>query len=405
MTTLVENSHDERRKTAPDALPIRVVLAGGGSGGHLSPGIAVAEALKRLRPSARLLFLAPGRAVEDLLFSSGRFERRRVLSLRGRGGVLSIPHRAMVSLAQSLALLARFRPAAVVGLGGFGSVPPALAARALRIPLVLLEQNAVPGRANAFLARSAARVYCAFPSAAKAFPSEAGVVVGNPTRRDSLEGDREAAIRFFGLEPNRKTLLVLGGSQGATAVNSAVLAHLPRLGSMRDGVQAIHVTGAADAERVRGAYEREGVPAFVTPFLSEMGLAYAAADLALSRAGGTTVAELFANGVPSVLVPYPHHADHHQRRNAEEAVSLGAAILAEEKDILDPRSGVFARAVIGLLVVDPDRRRQMSARAALAARPDAAERVAEDILGVAAAGIGARRPDAFALGTARSSAG
>lgn len=372
---LDSDRHDEA--AAP-----RFVLAGGGSGGHLCPGLAVAEAIRRESPASRVLFLAPGRAVEDLLFAHARYERRRVTSLRGRGGYLALPHRAVASLAQSLAILARFRPAAVVGLGGFGSVPPALAARALRIPLVLLEQNAVAGKANVFLSRRAERVYCAFPSAAKEMPGAAVDVVGNPTRRDVLEGDREAAYRFFGLEPRRRTLLVLGGSQGAAALNTAVIAHLHRLGTLRDGVQALHVTGARDVARVREVYEREGVPAYVTPFLAEMGLAYAVADLALSRAGGTTVAELLGNGVPSVLVPYPHHADRHQLRNAQEAVAAGAAVICEEESLSDPKA--FLQHVVGLLVVDPDRRRAMAARARAAARTNAADVVAADLLRLAA---------------------
>jgi len=360
----------------------RFVLAGGGSGGHLCPGLAVAESILRESAGSRILFLAPGRAVEDLLFAGARFERRRVTSLRGPGGYFALPHRAVASLAQSLAILARFRPAAVVGLGGFGSVPPALAARALRVPLVLLEQNAVAGKANVFLSRRAERVYCAFSSAAREMHAPASVV-GNPTRRDVLEGDREAAYRYFGLEPRRRTLLVLGGSQGASALNAAIVSHLHRLGTLRDGVQAIHVTGVRDVARVREAYEREGVPAFVTAFLSEMGLAYAVADLALSRAGGTTVAELLGNGVPAVLVPYPHHADRHQLRNAQEAVAAGAAVICEEGALAEPRA--FLQHVAGLLVVDPDRRREMAARARAAARTNAAEMVAKDLLRLAAA--------------------
>lgn len=380
----------------------RFVLAGGGSGGHLCPGLAVAEAILRESPASRILFLAPGRAVEDLLFAGTRYERRRVTSLRGRGGRLAIPHRAVASLAQSLAILARFRPSAVVGLGGFGSVPPALAARALRIPLVLLEQNAVAGKANVFLSRRAERVYCAFTSAAREMAGAAVDVVGNPTRRDVLEGDREAAYRFFGLEPRRRTLLVLGGSQGASALNSAVISHLHRLGTLRDGVQALHVTGARDVARVREVYEREGIPAFVTPFLSEMGLAYAVADLALSRAGGTTVAELLGNGVPAVLVPYPHHADRHQLRNAQEAVAAGAAVICEEESLADPRA--FLQHVVGLLVVDPDRRKAMAARARAVARTNAADVVAADLLRLAATRA-TRAPREPARWRVRTSAG
>jgi UDP-N-acetylglucosamine--N-acetylmuramyl-(pentapeptide) pyrophosphoryl-undecaprenol N-acetylglucosamine transferase len=392
---------------SPDETPSaqaapRFVLSGGGSGGHLCPGLAVAESLRRESPFARILFLAPGRAVEDLLFAGVRYERRRVTSLRGPGGYLALPHRAVASLAQSLAILARFRPAAVVGLGGFGSVPPALAARALRIPLVLLEQNAVAGRANVFLSRRAERVYCAFSSAAKEMTAARVDVVGNPTRRDVLEGDREAAYRFFGLEPRRRTLLVLGGSQGASALNGAVIAHLHHLGTLRDGVQAIHVTGARDVTRVREVYDREGVPAFVTPFLTEMGLAYAVADLALSRAGGTTVAELMGNGVPAVLVPYPHHADRHQLRNAQEAVAAGAAVICEEESLADPRS--FLQNVAGLLVVDPDRRRDMAARARAASRTNAADTVAHDLLRLAAA-RSTRCPPESARWAVRTSAG
>ena len=369
----------------------RIAIAGGGTGGHLFPALAAVERIRERSPCARFLFHATPR---DAAMAGG--------PARAAGGagidleVIDAPRidgrsadRALFPLRFARAVVAalrshrRFRPDCVIGLGGYGSVPSILAAKLLGRPVVLLEQNAVPGKANRALARLADAVGVAFAEAAAPFGARAELT-GNPVRRSLLGRTPDHAA--FGLDPARPVLAVVGGSLGARALNRAMAAEAPEIA--RRGIQVIHTTGAGDAAEVRAAYAAAGVAAFVAPFVADMGAVWATADLALCRAGGTTVAELAATRLPAVLVPLTIHADRHQVRNAESRVIRGGAVLLREC-ALDPES--IRRAVLDR-VEDPRALERMSRAYGRDQQrgDDAADRVAGLCLRVASGGR--RRP-------------
>jgi UDP-N-acetylglucosamine--N-acetylmuramyl-(pentapeptide) pyrophosphoryl-undecaprenol N-acetylglucosamine transferase len=353
-------------------MSIRIALAGGGSGGHLFPGIALARALlangerpvlygSRRRGEASWV----GEEAERVVLDSPLLPSRR----KEVPGFLL---RMTKAVARSVSDFRHRRPDLVVGLGGYASVAPGVAAILTRRPLLLLEQNAVPGKANRFLARLGGRLAATYPESLDCLPGRArrrARVVGNPVREGIADGVRQPSR--FGLSPDRPILLVMGGSQGATGLNERVVESAASIAAR--GVQVIHLAGAGADVSVREALAAAGVRAFVTPFSSEMGTLYATADLVLSRAGGTTLAELTVAGRPSVLVPYPHHADRHQERNAAAMVEAGAARLVREAELDAAR---FEREVLDL-VTDRERRTAMGRAAAGLGVPDAARRVAE----------------------------
>ena len=278
-----------------------------------------------------------------------------------------------------------FRPDAVVGLGGYGSLAPVACAALLRIPSILLEQNVVPGRSNRWLAHVASEVACQWKESVPYFRGRARVgVTGNPIRSHIRRRDRATVARTLGLSPNAPTLLVAGGSQGARPINDLVLAALPLLvagqsqianGKSQMPVQFVHLAGRADRERVAAVYEQHGARAAVFGFLDDMSLAYSACDLALSRAGGTSIAELTALGIPSLLVPYPYAADDHQTLNASVLGDHRGAIVLEQAT-LSPRR--LAQQVLDLLAA-PARLELMARRSRLLGVPAAASIVADRV--------------------------
>jgi UDP-N-acetylglucosamine--N-acetylmuramyl-(pentapeptide) pyrophosphoryl-undecaprenol N-acetylglucosamine transferase len=352
--------------------PATMALAGGGTGGHLFPGIAVAST-----------FLPPGE--RPILFGSGKaIERRWVGEAADRvafdapklpGGPREIPGfcvRLARAFEVSLRVMRARRTGLVVGLGGYASVAPGLAALLTGRPLLLLEQNAVPGIANRVLSRLGGHLAASFAASLEALTPQArgrARVLGNPVRKELLAGVRDA--RRFSLSPDRPILLVTGGSQGAGILNEVVLSAAPALAAA--GIQLLHLTGVADEARVREGLDRAGATAFVASFSDEMGSLYRTADLVLCRAGGTTLAELGVLGRPSLLVPYVLHADRHQERNADVFVRAGAARAIPERELTPER---LAREASELFS-----RSEELARMAAAARglgvPDAARRVAD----------------------------
>ncbi|MBI2900748.1 MAG: UDP-N-acetylglucosamine--N-acetylmuramyl-(pentapeptide) pyrophosphoryl-undecaprenol N-acetylglucosamine transferase [Planctomycetes bacterium] len=316
-----------------------ILFAGGGTGGHLYPGIALAQSL-----SGRRLFLCTERPFDRSALDAARLPYRVLPSPRLSP---SFPVRFGRAVAESLRALREFRPDVLVGLGGYGSVPPVAAAMLLGIPYVLLEQNIRPGKANRALAPMAARVYAQWRETR--LPGRV-VAAGSPIRPGLRRIPKSQACARLGLDPDRPTVLVLGGSQGAGALNALDL-----------DVQTIRITG-------RGRTARGTV---VLEYLDEMELAYSAADLAVSRAGALAIAELACFGLPTVLVPYPHAADDHQRANAR---ALGDAVwVVEESEI-----GRIAEIVAKLVSADPEVHNRGRALQRFA-RPEAARTIAEDL--------------------------
>ena len=347
-----------------------IIFAAGGTGGHLFPAIAVAGELRRRHPGATIVFVGGTRGLETRLVPLAGFPLR-TLPIAGLKGTRLLA-RIVASGAAALAVfrcivsfLAR-RPNLVVGAGGYASGPAVLAARLLRVPTMLMEQNHFPGATNRWLAPWANAV-CVPSEAARARLGGTGLVTGNPVRPEF------AAI---GPSPNtgRLGLLVLGGSRGARSINRAVVAALPRLAALTPSPLIVHQTGPEEHEAVARAYaEHPGLAADVSPFLDDMWQRVAAADLVVCRAGATTLAELAAAGRPVILVPFPFAADDHQRANAEAVRDAGAAVMIEDRDL----DGERCATEIAQLANDRPRRDRMAAAARSLARPDAAERIAD----------------------------
>jgi len=355
-----------------------IVMAGGGTGGHLAPGLALADKLSRRLDEVRIVFLGTGRPVEDLLIRPAGWELRASGAVRLPSGLASwplFPFRLWRSIVRAKAALRELAPGVVIGLGGYGSFPVVVAARRLRIPSVLLEQNSIPGKANRWLSRVAEEVYVQFERSRGYFRHPERVhALGNPLRRGIAEGSRERAVETFSLDVGLRTLLVLGGSQGARRINEAVCDALGELASL--GVQIVHQTGASDVDWVSARYRETGTPGHVTAFIGEMPDALAAADLVISRAGATTLAELAAVGRAMILVPYPLAAEGHQQLNAQVFADAGAAVIVPDAQL----DGARLVQLVGELMRDDARRHAMAEAARTLARPDATREVSERIL-------------------------
>jgi UDP-N-acetylglucosamine--N-acetylmuramyl-(pentapeptide) pyrophosphoryl-undecaprenol N-acetylglucosamine transferase len=354
---------------------LRVVIAGGGTGGHFFPGLSVAQALHGLAPSSRVTFVGTARGIEARLAPAGGYDFR-ALPGSGFAGVglwrrvkalAAVP----VASAMSAALLARLRPKAVVGVGGYASLPVGLVAGLAGIPLLLLEQNVAPGLSNRVLGRLAGAVAVAFPQAAGAFGRKARLL-GNPVRASLTSvGPEQAPDRPF-------RLLVFGGSRGARAINEVFAAAAPKLAAFPGGIRILHQTGAEDEARVRAAYAEAGVDAEVRPFIDDMDRAYAWCHACACRAGATTLAELAVVRRAALLVPFPQAAGGHQALNARGLAQLGAALCVDQSD-LDSDALLSA---LGTLA-DPAERGRMAGAAGALARPEAAREIASLVLAMA----------------------
>jgi UDP-N-acetylglucosamine--N-acetylmuramyl-(pentapeptide) pyrophosphoryl-undecaprenol N-acetylglucosamine transferase len=365
-----------------------IVLAGGGTGGHISPGIAIAEEIADLAPAIGTVFACSTRAVDARMLEHVGADFVPIaaegLSLKPTR-LYRFARAFLAGRAQSRELLAERGARAIVALGGYVTAPVASAARAMKVPILLVNLDATPGKANRVVARGAARILTALPT--PTMPNFAERVVGMPIRRAAIGtgGAGDARVRL-GLEAGFKTLLVTGASQGATSLNDLMALLVREQRPAFSGWQVLHLVGNADRAPVEAAYRAAGVRASVVPFIHEMGLAWRAADLALSRAGANSVAEAIHNAVPTVFAPYPYHADLHQRWNAEPYAKEGVAILAD--DLIDAqRNRATLGAALVALMTDDGRREAM--RAALDARPR--EHAAREIARIAIEMAGAVR--------------
>lgn len=366
------------------------IFAGGGSGGHLCPGIAVAEALKRLCDDSAVVFACSNRPVDEkLLEPQFAFAPQPVLPLpRSPRGWARFLRAWVRSSLQARRMLADLRPAAVLGLGGFAAGPVVKRAGKCGIPTGLLNPDAVPGIANRHLATFSDVVFTQFSAAGDAFPTKLrGRIrrVGCPVRRGFLEATREQGVEQFGLDGHKKTLLVFGGSLLASAVTDAAAALAADLEPLADSWQVLHVTAEGKTDAVRRAHEGGRLKVNVMGYCERMDLAMAAADLALCRAGASTMAELAATGTAAMLMPYPHHRDRHQYLNAADAVAAGAAIIVD--DTGEPSANAASlREHLLPIMSDQSRLAGMTAAADGMSETDAAETVARWLLDAAAAG-------------------
>jgi UDP-N-acetylglucosamine--N-acetylmuramyl-(pentapeptide) pyrophosphoryl-undecaprenol N-acetylglucosamine transferase len=348
------------------------LFAAGGTGGHLFPAIAVARALLARHPSARVLFVGTERALERDILAREGFPHHPLPAASTavlKRNPAGFAWRHWTACRGARRLLAEYRPAVVFGCGGFASVPPVLAASMAGIPILLLEQNASPGRATVWLSRDALGVCVAFEESVAALPRGVrSVVTGNPVRTEI------AALAGGPFRANHgvRTLLVLGGSQGARSLNAAVTGACAGLATQLRGWRVVHQSGPDQDGPVRDRYAELGIDAVVAPFIDDMAAAYRAADLVISRAGATTLAELACAGRAAVLVPYPHAARDHQRHNADAFARTGAAVCVSERPDAGDTVRTLVQAVSPMLA-DEHRRETVSAAMRQRARPDAAQ--------------------------------
>lgn len=365
---------------------MKVILSGGGTGGHIYPALTIAGTLQRLDPQCEITFVGTKKGLEkDIIPRYGYplefievagFERHLGLSTLKSAGKL------LVGMQEAYSLLGKIQPDLVIGTGGYVCGPILFWAAWKKIPTCIQEQNAMPGVTNKILSRFVDKVFLGYQEAGKFFSSHGEkLFTGNPVRQEILEANREDGVQEFHLDPKKKTLLVFGGSRGARAINTAMveveraLAHNPH-------IQILHATGTAGYEKhiaMLGKEVMEAENIHVLPYLHAMPKALAAADLAVSRAGAIGLAELMARGIPSILVPYPYATANHQEYNARALAAQGAAEVVLDKEL----TGTWLLDKMQQLFKDPDLLQKMHQAALAAARPDAAMTIAQAALALA----------------------
>jgi len=360
---------------------VRVMIAGGGTGGHIFPGVAIAEAIESESPGAEVFFAGRRASLEERVVSGTgrRFVPVPSMGLRRKADVRNavVPFVVAAGYAAAFSVLVRGRPNVAVGTGGFVSVPPLLAADTLRVPLLLQEQNSYPGLATRLLAGRAREVHVSFEEAEKHLPRARRVVLsGNPVRASLGTVDRREARRALGLSDSALVVLCVGGSGGAHRLNVAVAGAALRLAGM--GVELLIQTGRDDEGLVRKAVGGD-MKAVVAPFFDDMASAYAASDLIVSRAGATAIAEIKVVGRPSVLVPYPYATEGHQMKNARAMESAGASVVVPDAEF----TADVLVSLVGKLTEERGRLSAMADAARKLARPDADVRVARAALALA----------------------
>jgi UDP-N-acetylglucosamine--N-acetylmuramyl-(pentapeptide) pyrophosphoryl-undecaprenol N-acetylglucosamine transferase len=356
---------------------VRVLIAGGGTGGHLYPGIALAREIVRRDPQASVEFVGTASGVEARVVPREGFPLTliRVAGLKGKSlgdlvkGFLLLP----IAAIDAWQVVSKTRPDVVVGVGGFASGPVLMLAALRRYPTMLLEQNALPGITNRLLARVVQAAAVTFEEALPFFP-KTGFVTGNPVRPDFFQTAKEADDRVDS-PPQAARVLIFGGSQGAHAINMAMVEAATRLAAAGTPLAITHQTGERDLALVRDGYRNAGLQARVEAFLFEMDREMTSVDLVICRAGATTLSELAAAARPAILVPLPTATDDHQRRNAEVISRIGGADVIDERDL----NGTILAARILAIARDPDRREKMARAISTRARPDAAARIADRV--------------------------
>lgn len=351
---------------------IRLLLTGGGTGGHLFPAVATAEEFKAQLPDTEVLFVGTRRKMDSKSLGAYGFTSASILcyGLKGKNPLELVKAVAVLPLSylQALLIIRRFKPDIIFGVGGYVTGPVIMAGKNLGVPVVIHEQNSVPGLANRKLGRIADKICLSLPGSGSEFPAEKILYTGNPVRSNILRLAQEAPPR----KSAKRTLLVLGGSQGAQAVNTVVT---EALCAMTDAelrhLRVIHQTGDRDEEQVGNVYRQRGVDAEVAGFFTQMHEIYAQADLLVSRAGATTLSEIAVLGKPAILIPYPSAADNHQEKNGHYYVSGGGAVQFRQKELTAQQLGE----TILQLINNEQQLHTMGAAMKRLAFPDAAKRI------------------------------
>ena len=361
------------------------IFAGGGTGGHLYPALAVAAEVTRLEPQAVIVFACSNRDIDRRVLDPTPYsivpQPIRPLP-RGAKDVLPFMRAFLASRKLAKAMVADLKPSAVLGLGGFAAGAVVQQSARAGVRCGLLNPDAVPGKANQYLAGYVQTIFTQFESTTQTFKPAAQAkvqVAGCPVRRELLSGSRAEALEFFDLRPDRLTLTVLGGSLGAASINDAMRALVPDLDELAQTWQVLHVTGPAKSGPDASA-QPSSIHWRTLEYCHRMDLAYAASDLAICRGGAVTVAELTATGTPSIILPYPYHADQQQKLNAAQLSAAGAGIVVQDTKDGTTNAAVL-RGVMLPLMRDPEQVLEMRMAARGLGKPDAAQDVAKWLLG------------------------
>ena len=359
---------------------MRVIIAGGGTGGHLFPGIAIAMEFVAKDPGSSILFVGTGNLFEKSTVGKAGFDHKSITAegIKGRGflkmmrSLFKIPK----GLFESFKIIKGFNPHIVVGVGGYSAGPVILTAWLLGVKTAIHEQNIIPGITNRILAHFAGRIYVSFEGTKLPAAFEKTLVAGNPVRREILDTAKDAAEAGIVTGPGSKkpfTVLVVGGSQGAHSINMAIGEALTHI-KAKEKYLFVHQTGASDEKRVAGFYTQYGIPCIVKPFFDDMAKRYSQADLIICRAGATTVAEVTAMGLGAIFIPFPFAADNHQAKNARALSDAGAAEMIIETDL----NGKMLAERIEYFAGHAGELHKMASAAKKFSRPDAAELIVND---------------------------
>ena len=356
---------------------MRVMIAGGGTGGHLFPGLAVAEEFKSRDASTEVIFVGTESGIEARIVPREGYPIR-FLRAEGLVGVTFIKKikaiiKAIFSMIDSYRIIQTVRPDIVIGVGGYASGAVMLLAYLMSIPTMILEQNSVPGLTNKILGKLVNTVCITYQESISFFPKAKTFLTGNPVRVHIFKGNAETGYRLFSLEKGLFTVFAFGGSSGARSINRALAEALPYLQDLKGKIQFLHQTGEKDYENIRNAYRESGFQGTIAPFVYQMGEAYAVADLVISRAGATTLAELTALGKPAILIPYPFAAGNHQELNARKLQEIGAAKMILDREL---RGETLAGSIKDLFI-NETMRQEMQKNSRSVGRPDACTKVVD----------------------------
>ncbi len=353
-----------------------MVIAGGGTGGHLFPALALADEFKKRDAKAEITFVGSSRGIESRVVPSlgYKLELLDVEGIKRRSSARKFRAliKAVAATLKAAKLIKAIRPDGVIGTGGYCSGPVVLAARLLGIKTAILEQNAVPGLTNRILGRFVHRVYTSFEEAGSYFPQKKIVLAGNPVRKEILGVKRE--VRSY--QDRQFSIFVFGGSQGATAINAAFLDATEHLADIWPSLKVTHQAGYNGFAQVKEAYERKGIKVELHKFINDMAAAYKDCDLIICRAGATSLAEIMAVEMPSILVPYPFSSDSHQDANAKALVDKGAAIMLKQDEL----TGKTLANAIRRLFKDPEQIKSMRQKVGAMAKGDASADIVDDYM-------------------------
>lgn len=364
---------------------MRVIIAGGGTGGHLFPGIAVAEELKNKAVSSQndIVFVGTEHGIEARVIPKESYALRFIRAQGFVGKSFFAKIKSIVTfilgIFDSLSILSYVKPQIVIGIGGYASLSAVLTAHLRGIPTIILEQNSTPGLANKILGRFVDAIAVTYQDSIAYFPEHKTYLTGNPVRKNIIKRDRHSAYSAFSLEQNKFTVFIFGGSSGASSINRAVSGALNYILDFRQNIQFIHQTGTKDYDAVKEIYRSLDFKAFAAPFIYKMAEAYIAADLVICRAGATTLAEVTVVGKPAVLIPYPYAAGNHQESNARKLADMGAAKIILDKEL----NGEILAKTIRQLYSDNKLRMEMQKMSSALGRIDAGEKIVNIILSLA----------------------